>query len=147
MGAVTDNGIYIGFRIMISQPLKKDTYRTTRNVAWDYGYVWVMCSVRKGGKLYFDIVKKGERGRFTDYHLQKRQHSAGDRHMTCRSLPGWVCTADLAGCRFPLSSQADLSTCFCHCIQWLWMRNFVSHCHKDTDWMCLNVRIDLRHKY
>jgi len=23
--------------------------------------MWVMCSVRKGGKLYFDMMKKGER--------------------------------------------------------------------------------------
>lgn len=45
MGAATDFGIYIGFRIMISQPLNKDTYRTTRNVAWDYGYV--VCKKRR----------------------------------------------------------------------------------------------------
>jgi hypothetical protein len=33
-------------------------------------------------------------------HLQKCQHSAWGGHVTWRTLPGWVYTADLAGCRF-----------------------------------------------
>lgn len=139
MEAATDLGIYIGFRIMISQPLNKDTYRTTRNVAWDYGYVWVMCSVRKGGKLYFDMVKKGER----------KMH----RLIICRNantqqgIVTWPADLSLDEPAQLTSRAADF---LCHHKQIYLHVVFVtvssdcgwetlSHCHKDTDWMCLNV--------
>jgi hypothetical protein len=66
-----------------------------------------------------------------EYRLQRRHHSAGDSHMTC--------TADLAGCRFPSSSHADLFTRCYYRTQWLRVRNFVTHCLENENWTCDNT--------
>ena len=46
---------------MISQSLNKDTYRTTRNVAWDDGYVgYVLCKKRREALLRYDEERREE---------------------------------------------------------------------------------------